>query len=150
MRPPTKVRGRFARSIRLDAARSQDLDGYLPTARALDVVRRVVRGMTDDTGTRAFSITGPYGSGKSSLAVFLDALCGSQSAAAYQKAIALLAEHDPDTAQSLPAARKAMGVPESGMARAVVTAPQREPVAATVLRGLSNATNTYPVNQGVA
>lgn len=143
MRPSTRVRGRFARSIRLDSAGSQELDGYLPTARALDVVRRVVRGMTDETGTRAFSITGPYGSGKSSLAVFLDALCSSQSATAYEKAITLLEEHDPETARSLPVAREAMGVPKSGMARAVVTAPQREPVAATVLRALSNATATY-------
>ncbi|MEX2373979.1 MAG: hypothetical protein WD942_00110 [Dehalococcoidia bacterium] len=140
---PTHVRGRFVRSVRLDASQADSLEGYLPTARALDVVRRVVRGMSERGGTRAFSITGPYGSGKSSLAVFLDALCGPQKGQAYREALDLLAEHDAETAESLPIARQQLGVPSTGMARAVITAPQREPVTTTVLRALGNATKTF-------
>lgn len=136
---PTRIRGRFVRSVRLDAAHEATLDGYLPTARALDVVRRVVRGMGDSNGTRAFSITGPYGSGKSSLAVFLDALCGPTDDPAHTQACALLAEHDPETFGRLPDARTAMGLDELGMSRAVITAPQREPVTTTVVRALHSA-----------
>lgn len=147
MNVPTRARGRFARSVRLDAAKAGDLEGYLPTSRALDVVRRIVRGMTSPEGTRAFSITGPYGSGKSSLAVFLDALASAQTSAAYRRAVHLLAEHDSETATALPEARAAMGIPVTGMARAVVTAPQREPVAVTVLRALQKATTTFRSNQ---
>lgn len=99
--------------------------------------------MAEPGGTRAFSITGPYGSGKSSLAVFLDALSGAQKGKAYCDALQLLTEHDPETAQALSNARGNMGVPRTGMARAVITAPQREPVTTTVLRALSNATATY-------
>lgn len=147
MNVPTRVRGRFARSVRVGSGSVDALDGYLPTARALDVVRRVVRGMASNEGSRAFSITGPYGSGKSSLAVFLDALCASEKSDAHRKAVDLLAEHDPTTADALADARKAMGVPATGMARAVVTAPQREPVAATVLRALDVATGTFRSTQ---
>lgn len=148
MNIPTQVRGRFIRSVRLDAAQATSLDGYLPTARALDVIRRVVRGMGDG-GTRAFSITGPYGSGKSSLAVFLNALCGSDKSRPYRDALELLMEHDPETAEALPRARSHIGVPPTGMARAVITAPQREPVTTTVLRALMNATATFRSTQGL-
>lgn len=150
MAAPTRVRGRFVRSVRLDAASAGDLDGYLPTARALDVIRRFIRGMADDAGTRAFSITGPYGSGKSSLAVFIESLCGPEASDAYRRAAALLAEYDPDTAAALPAARAAMGVPSSGMALAVITAPQREPVTTTVLRALRAGVATEASNQQLA
>lgn len=132
------VKGRFARSVRSDKDTGQaaQLDGYLPTARGLEVVRRVVNAMERDTG-RAFSITGPYGSGKSSLAVFLDALLGHTDDAAHKAAVTLLNEHDPATAGRLTAARSEMGAGPSGFVRAVITAPQREPITATVLRALA-------------
>ncbi|WP_148262468.1 hypothetical protein [Hoyosella subflava] len=51
----------------------------------------------------------------------------------------LLSEHDSETADALPRARTAMGGDTRGFARAIVTAPQREAVATTVLRALKNA-----------
>lgn len=147
----TSVRGRFARSVRLDANdREAQLTGYLPTARAREVVRRVIRGMVDaETGARAFSITGPYGSGKSSLAVFLDSLAADVGSTPYRTARDLLAEHDPATADLLTDAREAMGAKGSGFARAVITAPQREPITATVLRGLSKAIEELNTSQNL-
>jgi len=70
-------KGRFARSVNIerDAGKNR-IDGYLPTGRALDVITRVARALAGGDPSRAFSITGPYGTGKSSLAVFLDALLG--------------------------------------------------------------------------
>lgn len=132
------VRGRFARSVRSDADASQasQLDGYLPTARALEVTRRLVNAMLRGDGARAFSITGPYGSGKSSLAVFLDALLGRTSEDGYASALSLLVDHDADTAELLDEARRCMGADAGGFVRAVVTAPQREPITTTVLRAL--------------
>ena len=132
------VKGRFARSVRSDRDTGQaaQLDGYLPTARSLEVIRRLTSGMTRADGARAFSITGPYGSGKSSLAVFLDALLGRTSDVAHRTAVELLVEHDPATAQRLALARENMGADASGFVRAVITAPQREPITTTVLRAL--------------
>ncbi|WP_130648836.1 hypothetical protein [Egicoccus halophilus] len=133
-----QVRGRFARSVRLDRDGEQEsqIEGYLPTARSLEVIRRVVAGMARDGGSRAFSITGPYGSGKSSLAVFLDALLGRTNSGSHNNALRLLQEHDPATAEQLDVARRTMGAGTGGFVRAVITAPQREPITTTVLRAL--------------
>ena len=72
------VRSRFARSASLerDIARPEPLDGYVVTARALDVVERVAETAATGTAGGAWSLTGPYGSGKSSLALVLDAAFG--------------------------------------------------------------------------
>ena len=71
------VRARFARSANLerDLARSEPLDGYVVTARALDVVERMAETAATGTAGGAWSLTGPYGSGKSSLALLIDAAC---------------------------------------------------------------------------
>ena len=118
------VSHRFARSVRLDAPESTELiDGYRPTARALEIIRRVARGMSMESGTRAFSIIGPYGSGKSSFAVFLDTLLGPKDGRG--AAERLLIETDEKIAMDLADARRAWEAARKGMVRAVVTAPQR-------------------------
>src|SRR5665213_1827637 len=68
---------RFARSINLDRdVGSNAIDGYLPVGRALDVIARLAEGFINRDCELAFSVTGPYGSGKSSLALVIDALFG--------------------------------------------------------------------------
>ena len=62
----------YRRSVRIDAdmGRSEALDGYVLTytaREALSIMARQINGSTD----RAFTWTGPYGGGKSSLAVVL-------------------------------------------------------------------------------
>ena len=73
-----EVARRFARSANLerDAARTGPLEGYVVTARALDMVNRIVCAAEDGRAGGAWSLTGPYGSGKSSLALLLDGLFG--------------------------------------------------------------------------
>jgi hypothetical protein len=139
---PTRVHGRYARSVRLDAAGPDALDGYLPTARALDVTRRIINGIAAPDGTRAFSITGPYGSGKSSLAVFLDALLGR------------IVEGLPQGGRAAHRARPRHGSVAPAGTRLIRGGPARirasdrhRPSArtgrATVLRALANATKTF-------
>lgn len=72
------VRGRFARSANLerDVNRSEPLDGYIVTARTLDVVERITATAVAGPSGGAWSLIGPYGSGKSSLALLLDAALG--------------------------------------------------------------------------
>ena len=63
----------FARSVNIERdSRASDLKGYLPTGRALDVLRRFTAALNHASLTRAWSITGPYGSGKSALALLLN------------------------------------------------------------------------------
>ncbi len=73
-----KVRGQFHRSvqIKMDWQASRSLDEYIltPTARALAV--QIHEGAFSAQGPRAWSIIGPYGTGKSAFSLFLaDLLC---------------------------------------------------------------------------
>lgn len=125
---------RYSRSINVERDTSSSaIDSYLPTGRALDVVRRIVRSMHNPTSGRAFSITGPHGSGKSSLAVFFHGLMAPSASDEYQAAIATLSSVEPATAQQLELAREGLGAGATGLIRCIVTA-NREPVVATVSR----------------
>src|SRR5438128_1528744 len=127
------VRGRFARSANVERDSARDVVGdYVPTARALDVVRRVAAGVANPANGRAISITGPYGSGKSSLALFLRALLSPASDPARAGAGRVLAEADPDAAAALADAHLAVGTDRRGFVPAVVAA-QREPIATTIV-----------------
>jgi hypothetical protein len=72
------VSPRFARSVALtrDAARGDALDGYILTPTGRDVLRRLTTALRGETHTRAWSITGPYGSGKSAFALLAAQLLG--------------------------------------------------------------------------
>ncbi len=70
-----QMRQQFLRSVRLDAdyGRSDALDGFVfqPSARiAIETLARHI----NETQQRAFTWTGPYGGGKSSLALALCSL----------------------------------------------------------------------------
>lgn len=120
-----------ARSVNLERdATGADLSGYVPTARAVDTLARVVEGLTSETGTRAWSITGPYGSGKSSFALFLDALVGPASDVR-KKATALLDE----TAPQLPLLLADLNEATNGLVRATTVAAI-ESIGDTVARAI--------------
>lgn len=61
-----------ARSIRLEDDLFQDelVQGYVLTAQALNTLERIFNGIRN-AGTRAWTLTGPYGSGKSFFGLFL-------------------------------------------------------------------------------
>src|SRR5579875_1063655 len=65
------VQRRFLRSVNLerDFYSPDPLDGYLLTARAVVAFDRLATGIATPHA-RAFSLTGPYGSGKSAFALF--------------------------------------------------------------------------------
>ncbi len=89
------VSPRFARSVSLarDAHRSDALDGYILTPTGRDVLRRLAEALRSESPVRAWSLTGPYGSGKSAFALLAaQALAGEPWVRS--KARAFLAEHD--------------------------------------------------------
>lgn len=68
---------RFRRSIHLesDFGKETALDGYVVSPLARDLAQRVVAGFADSkSGTRAWSIVGPYGTGKSSFLTYIGSL----------------------------------------------------------------------------
>jgi len=65
---------RYLRSVNIAHDLSQsghELHGYMATPLVLQTVARIMRGCDDASNGRAFSIIGPYGTGKSAFGVFL-------------------------------------------------------------------------------
>ena len=133
------VHGRFARSANLerDADRSQPFEGYVVTARALDAVERIFTAAAAGSAGGAWSLTGPYGSGKSSLALLLDAALGGPSRAR-DVAWKLIDEASPAVADLVRQAHRRHRTRAAGFHRGLVTA-EREPLGYTLLRALHTA-----------
>ena len=133
-----KVSERFARSSNLerDTARVEPLEGYVVTARALDVVQRVSSAAISGPAGGAWSLTGPYGSGKSSLALLLDAAFGP-AGPTRDAALALL-NSGSDAGLQVEGAHSHHRTEQRGFHRGMVTAC-REPLTLTVLRALHAA-----------
>ena len=128
-----RILPRFARSANLerDAGRSQPLEGYIVTPRGLEAVDRILTVAAAQQAGGAWSLTGPYGSGKSSLALLLDALLGPDGATR-DTAVGLVEAANPDMADLAWAAHDNQGTQEAGFHRGLVTAA-REPLNHTVL-----------------
>jgi len=128
----------FRRSTRLERDCTGDgLKGYIPTPRGLELVSQLL----DTLGSndyKAFSITGPYGSGKSSFAVFLSALFEAKISDAHQAAVALLEAESSSLAHSVQALRAHLGVSNSGFVVVKVTA-QRAPLLSILRAALASA-----------
>jgi hypothetical protein len=125
----------FRRSTRLERDSTVDgLNGYIPTPRGLELIVQLLDALASHD-YKAFSITGPYGSGKSSFAVFLTALFEPKSSEAHQAAMALLVSESSNTAKAIQTMRKRLGVSESGFLVIKVTA-ERAPLLRTVCEAL--------------
>ena len=133
------VSARFARSANLerDMTSVDPLDGYIVTARAVDVVDRLATRATCSTAGGAWSITGPYGSGKSSLALLIDGAFGEEGEVR-SKALDLIGAVAPDLWAKILNAHKLHGTIQTGFCLAMATA-SREPMSHTVLRALRSA-----------
>ena len=91
-----QVKGRFRRSVHLerDFYTENALDGYVLTATAREMVSRVIATLGSETTSKAWSLTGPYGSGKSAFALFAAKLLGDPDASTTQQALDLLRRGD--------------------------------------------------------
>ena len=136
-------RPRFARSINVERdSGTNAIDGYLPVGRAIDAITRLAHALDRDDVEVAISITGPYGSGKSSLAVVIDALLGPADDPTRASAENLLEHTAPDALRRLAAARTRLGAERHGFIRATVTA-QREPITTTIVRALLHGAERF-------
>lgn len=134
-----KVLPRFARSANLerDSAESGPLDGYIVTARATEAVERILGVAATKRSGGAWSLTGPYGSGKSSFALLVNAFLGP-GGDLRNTAAGLLDAAKPDLSHLLSSTHSGHDTQVDGFHRALVTAA-REPLTHTVLRGLHRA-----------
>jgi len=143
MRTSKKASSRFVRSANLERDGSAaNLADYIPTPRALELVERVVEALETGCGA-AISVVGAYGSGKSSAAVFLQALLGPLHEQARNVAAQKLLSSDRTLSRRLHLALQSHAR-KHGFIRAAAVA-QREPVARTLLRGLNKGFTTAGV-----
>ena len=134
-----RVLPRFARSanVERDSGQTRPLDGYVVTARALDVVEQIAAIAATKLSGGAWSLTGPYGSGKSSLALLLDAALGP-AGTTQDVAGRLIAEASPTVGELVRRAHEKHQTRDVGFYRGLVTAA-REPLSHTILRALHRA-----------
>ena len=141
------VTGSTFRSASVERDDAAVVDSYVLTEPALDLLRRITVRVTAGRAG-AWSITGAYGTGKSSFAVVLAALLAPDTPAeqtgqmtvalgSHHRALELLSATDPDLAQTLRDA-----VSARPMLRALVTA-RREPIGRTVTRALRAASSRH-------
>ena len=137
------VRPRFARSINVERDTTlRSLDGYILTGRTLEILRRLSGSFLDPSFARAISATGPYGSGKSSMAVFLDALLGSRKAESNAAAEEKLGNADKELLRQFRVGRKTLGADPEGFIRGAVVA-SAEPVEHTLLRAMVSGARRF-------
>jgi hypothetical protein len=101
-----RLKSRYQRSVHLERdAQLADtwLEGYVVSPMARSLIERIGRGIRERGGTRAWSITGPYGTGKSSFALFATELFGPPDAPVTQHAGRALASADRALGKSLAA-----------------------------------------------
>ena len=91
-----QVTGRFRRSVHLerDFYTENALDGYVVTVTARETLQRLSDALTNRGTSRAWSLTGPYGSGKSAFALFTAKLLGDSESPTTQGALNLLKRGD--------------------------------------------------------
>ncbi|MFT2018770.1 ATP-binding protein [Streptomyces sp. 796.1] len=115
--------------------RAQDIHSPYVGVRALDVLDRVGNALGDLKRTRAWSFTGPYGSGKSTLSNLIDALLGHDHERR-TRAYEAVAETNAALAQEIAENRQVLAA--DGFLGAVTTA-RREPLSTTIYRALQTA-----------
>ncbi len=130
---PVNVQGQFRRSVHLerDFYSEEPNEGYIVTAKARELLGRVIDALNASVAQRAWSVTGPYGGGKSAFALFLAGLLRGDSALHER-----LGATDPDLAAR---ARDVIGGPFCP----VLVVGSREALVPALLRGLAEALDAF-------
>ena len=113
---------------------------YVVGADAIAAVKCIADGMNGSKKGMAVSVIGPYGSGKSTLGLFVNRLVGPEAEAA--DAVNAIRLQSDEVADSLLEGKKTMNVAERGMIRCRAMA-RREPIHATILRAIDNGVVEY-------
>ena len=128
------VASRFHRSVHLerDFYTKNALDGYVLTVTARETLQRVITALEDESTSKAWSLTGPYGSGKSAFALFTAKLLGDSESPTTQGALNLLKRGD----KSLWHQFSCLDLHERRGFCPVLISGERSPITLALLRGL--------------
>ena len=132
-----QVKGRFRRSVHLerDFYTENALDGYVLTATARETLSRIASTLENETASQAWSLTGPYGSGKSAFALFAAKLLGDPDTPTTRQALEVLQEGDSDLYQRFKSPNGNGKRSLSGFCPVLISG-ERAPLSLGLLRGL--------------
>ncbi|KKL61036.1 hypothetical protein LCGC14_2199360, partial [marine sediment metagenome] len=137
-----KVKRRYTRSVNLerDLEVADSVNGYIITPKTLKLIDRFIESLTTPNATRAWTVTGVYGTGKSAFAHFLASLCSAKNDEIKKNAVKIL-----NASRSNSSSKLTRKLSSKGLLKAVVTA-QREPIAHSLIRGLKYGADRYWAN----
>jgi hypothetical protein len=141
-----QVNSRFGRSVNIQAdyTASNSLSGYIVTPLIRTILHRIGEGLQPKSRVRAWSITGPYGAGKSAGALFLARVLGHPIDL---QARDLLRAVDSELFEEL--GENIAGLSNSGYV-VVPVVGSREPFALALFRGLNSALRSSCVRNSEA
>jgi hypothetical protein len=131
------VSSRFSRSVNLerDFYDQVSLTGYVLTTTARDGLRRIAEAYTNPNATRAWTITGSYGSGKSAFALFAAKALNSGGNGDTKIARDLIREGDEELWRRLFDRRHKTALGNQGLCPVLISG-SREPISRALLRGM--------------
>jgi hypothetical protein len=129
------VAPRYSRAISLerDAQTPGAIDGYVVTVTAREFLNSLAQSLTAPAGHRAWTLTGPYGSGKSAFALYLANLLAPASAEGNKLARSILKQQQRETHQLLFAGGSKARVTKEGFCPILVSGAP-EPLLGALLR----------------
>ena len=127
------IQGSFKRSINLvrDFYGQVDLGEYILTAKCRELISRMAEVLAGQASGGAWSITGPYGGGKSAFALFMTHLLRGNKSARIK-----LAAADEDLCRDI---QQALG----GVFCPILVVGSREPLDVALLRGLAQGAKAF-------
>ena len=143
------VTTRFHRSVHLerDFYGENPLEGYVLTVTAREILQRLIAALEGESTSKAWSLTGPYGSGKSAFALFAAKLLGDSESPTTRAAIKLLKHGDESLWDQF------IGLDLHGGREfcPVLISGERSPITLALLRGLERGLTAFsdsPVRGG--
>lgn len=135
------VTSRFHRSVHLerDFYTKNALDGYVLTVTARETLRRVITALENESTSKAWSLTGPYGSGKSAFALFTAKLLGDSESSTTRAALNLLERED----ESLWGQFIGLDLHRWRGFCPVLISGERSPISLALLRGLERGLTAF-------
>ena len=135
------VTSRFHRSVHLerDFYTKNALDGYVLTVTARETLRRVIAALDNELTSKAWTLTGPYGSGKSAFALFIAKLLDDSESPTTQGALNLLKRGD----KSLWHQFSCLNLHEGRGFCPVLISGERSSITLALLRGLGRGLTAF-------
>ena len=138
---------RFQRSVHLvrDFYTENALDGYVVTVKARETLTRLISAQENSATSKAWSLTGPYGSGKSAFALFTAKLLGDPAAPTTQQALELLQRGDPSLYERFISVNGNGRRISSGFCPVLISG-ERAPITRALLQGLEHGLKTFGIS----